>query len=155
MSAMRTITSVLFGNKDVRESNEVSPYGWDSCPIAGVVAVYADTYSKGDNIVLGYANKNQIATEGQSRMYSTDTAGALKYFVYCKDNQILIGTGTPTNHFTQWEALNTQLQSSVVNFINTQLPLIATGIAGGGGSYTPGTMSLNITTAKTDNILTN
>jgi hypothetical protein len=149
--AFRFVKTVCFGKNDVRESYEAGPYGFDSCPIPGVVAVYMDTVNKGDNVVVGYANANKIALPGESRMYSTDTSGVLKYFVYVQADKISIGTGTPVNHFTQYEALNMQL-TSYMNALNVA---ITAGVASAGGAYTPPTTPLDISTSKTTNILTN
>lgn len=150
VNAMRLIKAICFGKNDVRECNEVGPYGWDSCPQPGVVAVYMDTTSKGDNVIVGYANKGQICTPGESRMFFTDTAGALKYFVHVKEDKIVMGIGTPANHLTQWEGLNTALQAYFTS-LNTA---IGAGVVSGGGTYTPPSAP-SLTTAKTTNILIN
>ena len=150
-AAMRLVTAISFGKTRVQESNEAGPYGWDSCPIPGCAAVYMDTTSKGDNVIIGYVGKNQIAQPGESRMYCTDTNGTLKYFVYVKADKILIGNGTPVNHFVQWEALNTQLQAYFTD-LNKAIGL---GCTSGGGTYAPPTSPLDLSTAKTTNILTN
>ena len=159
LSAGRRLLQVIcFGKNDVRTPEECAPAGYDSSPIKDMIAIYAETTNRGLDTIVGYINESQIAKAGEVRIFSQDSSGAEKAHVYItaagKVNLGGTGSADNPNHATQWEALNTQMQSSIVNFINTQLPLIAAGIAAGGGSYTPGTMSLNITTAKLNNILT-
>lgn len=146
----RIVKAILFGKTDVRESTECSPYGWDSCSIPGVAAIYMDTSNKGDNVIVGYAGNLQICKPGESRMYSTDTGGALKYFIHIKSDKIIMGAGAPINHLMQWEAFNTALSA----YFTAQNTAIGTGIVSAGGTYTPPT-AIDISTAKTTNILIN
>ena len=161
-NAMRSVQALVSGNKTTGISGtptECLPYGFDSCPIPGIVAAYTVTENnRQPGVILGYVNKNQIAQPGESRVYSTDTTGTVKYFVYLQADKITIGTGTPANHFTQYEALNTALVTggdALVTQINNQLTEIAAGIAAAGGTYTPTDITLDISAAETTNILTN
>jgi hypothetical protein len=152
-AAKRFVDMVCTGKKDIRSVVETGPYGFDSAPIPGVRAVYVDTIGQ-QNITVGYIGKNQKAQPGESRMYSTDTGGVEKYFVYCYADKVAIGTGTPAKHFTRYEDLDTVLQDQITK-INTQLDAIATAIGGLGGSYVPVHIVEDFSSAKTDNILTN
>lgn len=152
-AAKRLVDMVCTGKADIRQVVETGPYGFDSSPIPGTRAVYVDTIGK-QSVTVGYIGKNQKAQPGESKMYSTDTGGVEKYFVYCYADKVSIGTGTPAKHFTRYEDLNTKLQDQISQ-INTQLDAISAGISGAGGAYAPVHIVEDFSSAKTDNILTN
>lgn len=154
VNGIRLLTALVTGKNDVREYYETSPYGWDSSPVANVKAVYMSTLNRGDNVNTGYIATDRIAQPGESRMYSTDSSGSTKYFVYCYTDKVVIGTGSPSNHLTQFEALNEKLQDQISQ-INTQLDAIQAGISSAGGSYVPVHIVEDFTGAKTNNILIN
>lgn len=81
-----------FGNKDVQTSLNCAPFGIDSNPIKDMVAIFAPTTDKGETVIIGYINKNQIAGVGEFRVFSTDQNGALKAFIWLKnDGTIQLG----------------------------------------------------------------
>lgn len=55
------------------------------------------------------------------------------------------------NSAVAYAPLNTQMQD-LVSQIQAELVKIQTGIVGAGGSYTPGTLSLDLTSAEVDNV---
>lgn len=120
-SVKRRITKITrYGKDDDTQTGlEASPYGIDSNPINGMVAVYAETASKGKQVIVGYLNKNQLAGVGEHRSYATDTTGALKFYIWQKaDGTCEIG-GT-TKHMTRFEDLETgfnQLKSDFNAFL--------------------------------------
>jgi hypothetical protein len=136
---------------------EVAPGGIDCPPVAGQLALYIETAKRNSPVFVGYVNKGLMAEPGERRIFAVDSSEAETVRVWLYGDKVEIGgtgaKGSNINHAVQWEALNTSMQNDIVTFINTQLGLIATGIAGGGGSYTPGTMSIDISAAKEDNIL--
>lgn len=153
----RTMVKVYkYGISDVQTPKQVSPFGLDSNPIKDMVAIYSKTDDAGTNIIIGYFNKNQLSQVGENRLYSTDENGNLKTFIWLKnDGKIQLG-GTD-NNLVLHAALNDALNKALVGLvpqIQQQLALIATGIAAGGGSYTPGTLTCNLDAAKTLNITT-
>lgn len=102
----RVIKVRAFGYSDIRTAKEISPFGIDSNPIKNMRAVYAETSSKGDRVIVGYLIPNQLADVGETRLFSTDSDGNLKtYFWLKKDGSIEIGAAA--NHMTQFEALQT------------------------------------------------
>ncbi len=152
-SVKRRITKVLkHGKNNVVTGLESAPYGIDSNPIADMRAIYSITEDTGKKVIIGYINKNQLASVGENRIYSTDSDGALKFFIWLK-NDGTCELGGDTDNAVRYSPLNTGLQQ-LVSDLQAQLTLIATGIAGGGGSYTPGTLSLDITDSKIDEIKT-
>lgn len=154
---VRIAKVLAFGKNDTRTAPEASPYGIDSNPIAGMQAIYGATAANGAVVILGYINTQQLAKTGEFRIYSTDSGGAEKTRIWLHaDGSIdLGGTGSASNtkHATQYEALNTQLQSQISK-INTELTKIATGITGVGGVYTPTPISVDFSSAKLNNIKT-
>lgn len=71
----RIIKILRLGNADVQTSDEVSSFGIDSNVPKDFIALYASTGQKGENVIIGYINKHQLAAVGESRIYSTNEAG--------------------------------------------------------------------------------
>lgn len=149
----RRITKVRRrGKDDVQTAIEIAPYGCDSNPIAGMRAIYSPTEDKGKKVIIGYINKDQLAEVGEHRLYSTDSNGVLKFFIWLKNDGTL-EIGGNSDNAVRYSPLNTGLQQFKSD-IQAQLALIATGIAAGGGSYTPGTLTLDISNSKIQQIKT-
>ena len=83
-SGERLIKFLRLGKEDIQEVVEVSPYGVDSNPIEGMVAIYAPTGQQGQAVIIGYVNKNQIAEPGETRIFSTDDSGTVKFDLFLK-----------------------------------------------------------------------
>lgn len=148
----RVIKFTRFGLNDTQTATEVAPFGIDSNPLINMVAVYAETASKGDAVIVGYINKDQLAASGEMRLFSKSANGDLKTFIWLKaDGKIQLG-GVVDNA-VRYSKLKDTIDS-VNQFLNEQLPLIAAGIATGGGSYSPGTANFDVTAAKIDEIQT-
>lgn len=148
--AKRLIVKHLgFGKSDVKTSISSAPYGVDANPIKDMIGIYMETEEKGRTVLVGYMNKNSLAAPGEVRFFSTDASGTLKSFVWLKNDGTVHLNGD-TDNLVKHSALNTALQAQV-NLINVELGKIATGIAAGGGAYTPAPISLNISTAKVNN----
>ena len=151
-SKWRIVKAYHRGISDVRTGYEIGPFGFDSNPIEGMKAIYSRTSVNGRPVIVGYINKNQAVNPGESRMYSVDEDGAVLIFVKCNDEgKILLGG--EADNAVRYAALDQQLQG-LITTLNAQLALIATGIATGGGSYSPATLTLDLTTAKINEILT-
>ena len=101
----RRLTKVrVLGLNDIRTAFEAAPFGTDANPIKDMRAVYAETASKGDRVIVGYINKNQLALQGEHRLYSTDANGNLQTWIWMH-NDGTIEIGGNANHFTQYEAM--------------------------------------------------
>lgn len=144
--ARRIIKFLRFGKNDVQTSFAVSPYGIDSHPIKNMIALYAETGEKGKTVIVGYINKNAMAEAGEVRLFSTDNNGSEKIFIWLK-NDGTAELGGSADNLARYKPIE-QLVTNLNNFLNQQLPLIASGIATGGGSYSPGTANFNISDAK-------
>ncbi len=168
MIATKYISSVITGGKrllkalcygrgtDIRTTQECMPYGVDSCPVANLTAVYASTDNMGQDVTIGYINKNQQAATGEFRFYSTNSDGDLQASGWLHADGKIVYTGTSiellgnANHATQYEALNTQLQ----NYITALNAAILSGVSSAGGTYVEPTTPLDLSTAKLTNIKT-
>lgn len=97
VAGKRMIKFLRMGKSDVREKPQVGPYGFDSCPIPDRIAVYSDTGEQGKSIVIGYINLNQLVNPGESRLYSEDENGNLKFYLWLKNNGTAEFGGTDDN----------------------------------------------------------
>lgn len=155
--AKRFIKALVSGTNNVQEVIEIAPHGIDSNPPNNKIGAYSTTNVQGVNFIYGYINNKQIAAKGESRVYSTDSSGVVKFNVWLRaSGECLLGRSIDeadyVDNLVRFTPLDAAIQSDIVAFINAQLPLIATGIAAGGGSYTPATMSVDISGAKVDEL---
>lgn len=131
-----------------------APFGDDSCPPQGWDAIYSETDTDEQPVIVGYVNTNCMAGEGEKRMFSMrlneDGTYTQMFYTWMKANGTYEIGGTNDN-LTRYAALNTALQAQISK-MQGQLTLIAAGIATGGGSYVPGDITLDITTAKINEI---
>jgi hypothetical protein len=148
----RIMKFLRLSKKDVQTAVEVGPYGFDSGAIKGMVAVYSKTIVDGKTVILGYWNKEQLAGIGELRLYGTNANGDLKCWTWLKNDGTyeVLGNG---DNMVRYKPLDDSLQS-FKNAISVELGKIATGIAGAGGSYTPGALSIDTSDAKIDRIKT-
>jgi hypothetical protein len=153
---IRQIKAALFSPDDARQAQEVAPSGYDAAPVAGVVALYIQTSKATQPVFAGYINANQLAKPGDVRIFATDADGNEVSRIWQSGGKIEIGGtgdfGSNSNHLTQFESLNTELQNEV-NQINAQLALIQTAITGLGGTYAKVDVTLDISTAKTTKLI--
>lgn len=85
-SGFRKIKIRRYGNTDIQTPNQATPFGIDSAPVAEMRAVYAETSKKGKPVIIGYLNKNLLAGNGETRLFSLDDEGALATFIWLKDD---------------------------------------------------------------------
>lgn len=148
----RVVKFTRFGLNDTQTATEVTAFGIDSNPLENMIAVYAETASKGDTVIIGYINKDQLAAPGEMRLFSKAANGDLKTFIWLKANGKIQLGGDADNAVRYSELKNTV--DSINQFLNQQLPLIAAGISTGGGSYSPSTANFDVSAAKIDEIQT-
>lgn len=136
LDAVRLIKFLGKGLSDVREREQVLPYGFDSNPIKGMVALYAETTEKGKSVIVGYLNKNQLADIGENRIFSTDENGSQQFYIWLKNN----GTceiGGNTKHMVRFEELETgfnQLKTDFNNLVTIFNAHVHSGVTPGVGS---------------------
>lgn len=152
-SFSRLVIKVLRNGKvDVQESIQVAPHGIDSRPVQDLVAIYMKSDQDGKSYVAGYLNRNAVAKIGETRIYSTDESGSEQTYIYLTDDG-KIRLGGNVDNLIRYSALDTQLQNQVTA-INGQLAAIASAIGGLGGTYIVTPITLDISTAKIDDIKT-
>jgi hypothetical protein len=151
------------GKSDTREAYQVTPFGDDSNPVnfEGMRAVFCDTEVKGDQIILGYIHPSQLSGIGEKRIFSTDSNGQVKFYIWLHSD----GTcdfGGSANHLAQYEALKTafdQLKSDFNDLVTKFNAHVHPGVTSGSSSttatITPGTpSSADMSGAKLDNLKT-
>lgn len=149
IDAVRLIKFLGKGTSDVREREQVLPYGFDSNPIKGIVALYAETTVKGKSVIVGYLNKNQLADIGENRIFSTDENGNQKFYIWLKNN----GTceiGGNAKHMVRFEELETgfnQLKTDFNNLVTTFNSHVHAGVTPGSGSTAVSPTPATTTTA--------
>lgn len=148
----RLIKMLRFGLSDIVEPKQAAPFGIDSNPIKGMVAIYADTAAKSSGVAIGYIAKDLVAEAGEIRIFSTDSDGNVKSYVWCKKDGKLQLAGDNDNA-VRYSPLNSGLQD-FKDLIQAELTKIQTGIIAGGGIYTPGILTIDISNAKIDEIQT-
>lgn len=147
----RRIVKVLaLGRSSVYEAFESAPHGVDANAPNKKNAVYAESLSNNTKVILGYINDSQKAEVGGFRIYSTNESGEEQNDIYLRANGD-IEIGGNTDNAVKWNRLNSsmnQLQAKV----NTNLYLIASGIAAAGGAYTPQLLSVSFNSSKSDKV---
>ena len=150
----RIIKFLRLGRSDVQDSIQVAPFGFDSCPVKDMIAVYGETSMKGETIIIGYINKNAVVDKGESRMFSIDpTTGVLKTYVKCT-NTGDIELGGNANNLVKHTALNTAMQNEAqaVNIELAKIAVVLNSLVP--GSYTVVPVTIDISPAKTENVKT-
>ena len=144
----KLIIKVLqFGAKTAKQT---APFGIDSNPLDNYTAIYADTLNAGESVILGYINKNYITEKGEIRLYSLDDDGAVQAYAFCRKNGNLELNGS---EFSAVRYENLKIAIDTQNsLINAELGKIAAALALIGGVYLPGTITTNLTNAKSESI---
>jgi hypothetical protein len=116
----RKIKLRRFGNGDVQTARQVTPFGIDSSPVKGMRAVYGETNKKGKPVIVGYLNKNLLAADGETRMFSLDSEGALATFIWIKaDGTMEIGGNADFMlRFSKTKEVIDELQSDIETLKN-------------------------------------
>lgn len=124
LTRRRLVKITRFGKNDTQTGIEASPYGTDSNPVKGMRAIYAETASKGEQVIIGYVNKDLLAGVGEHRIFSTDLLGNVVFSVWLK-NDGTCQIGGNLNHMTRYEALEVafnELQAKFNAFAAAYVP---------------------------------
>lgn len=150
----RLVKFTRLGKNDVQETEESAPFGFDSNPIKDMVAVYSPTEQNGQPVIIGYINKNQLSAVGESRIYSTDAAGELSFFLHLKND----GTaefGGNSDFLVRYSPLQTEVHrlrddlNGLISKFNTHIHVVTTPVA---GVPTPGAVSPTVSPATPSSI---
>lgn len=143
----RQIVKVLrYGEHDVQEAEQVAPFGIDSAPVKGMVAVFAETSVSGEPIVVGYMNEDALAQMGETRLFATNADGKLKTFIWLH-NDGTMELGGKVDNAVRYMPLNQGLQNYNA-LIGTELAKIATAIGTLGGAYVVAPPTIDVSASK-------
>ena len=148
----RIIKVLRLGKQDVQTPIQAGPFGSDVNPPANIRAVYVRTGTKGDTFIVGFINIDQVAEVGENRQFSTDTDGNLIFQARMR-NDGTYEIGGSQDNLIRFASFDTQIQKLSAD-INTELTKIASGIATAGGAYTPAPISIDMSSAKIDELKT-
>ena len=127
-------------------------YGDDSQPLKNMTAIYSPTAVNSEPVIIGYINTNQVAKEGEKRIFSQSLDGSLSFAIHLKtDGSCEIGGNV--DNAVRFNALQSSLASSDT-LLNAELAKIATAIGSLGGVYTVATVATDISSSKINEIKT-
>lgn len=133
-------------------AKECLPFGIDGFPLENMTAVYSNTSNASERVVIGYVNAQQLAAQGEVRMYSITPSkpDEVAAYVWCKADATVNLNGS-TFTAVRYENLNTGLQAAVTA-LNGELTKIQTAIVGLGGTYAKVNVTLNIANAQSPTV---
>jgi hypothetical protein len=143
----RILKVLQFGTKTAKEC---APFGFDSAAPENMTAIFSETSNAGESVIIGYINKNQLAEPGESRMYSVDSTGAVKAYIFAKKTGEVEINGNE-NFAVRFDPLNDALIEQQTK-INTELINIAAAISALGGTYINISINTNFETAKSETV---
>lgn len=178
--AKRSVVKILFqgkltnGQGDVRTPIEASAFGVDSNPTEGKIAIYAQSPQKGKYYIIGYLNTDRKALVGETRLFSTDDAGALQAYLWLRNNGQFLELNGNDNFAVKFNELKTEFNelkgkhndlvskynalavlmgTHVHPYINVAIPATTSASGTPGQAATPS--AANIDNAKNTKIKTN
>jgi hypothetical protein len=111
VSGKRILKFLKYGLSDVRTAPESAPWGIDCNAPKDAIAVYVKTEHNGDDVIIGYINRNQLAEIGGLRLYSENG------YMYLRQNGNLELLGN-SNFAVKYNELETAF-NEVKNDLNT------------------------------------
>ena len=143
----RILKVFQFGAKTAKES---SPFGFDSSAPENWTAIFGETSNKGESVIIGYINKNQLAEVGSSRMYALGSSGEVVGYVHSRASGVLELNGSAYSgvRFQNLKIATDQADS----LINAEFAKIAVSIAALGGSYIVAPVSTNLTSTESQTV---
>lgn len=112
--------AIIAGKGDIRTAKEAAPFGTDSNPVAGKVALFAKSETYGKYYIIGYPNTNCLADVGEHRIFSTDVNGELQTYIWLKNSGNLMELGGDVNwavKYTETKEELDKLKTSLNNLI--------------------------------------
>jgi hypothetical protein len=148
VNGKRILKFLKYGLSDVRTAPESAPWGIDCNAPKDAIAVYVKTEHNGDDVIIGYINRNQLAEIGGLRLYSENG------YIYLRQNGNLELLGN-SNFAVKYNELETAF-----NDLKQQWNTFATAYVPGGPANVglPPTANLcteQIELSKNDKIKTN
>lgn len=142
-NSTRILKVIQWGTKT---ADECAPFGDDSNPLEDMIAVYAETSENGEPVIIGYINENQIAAQGEKRMYSLKEDGTVSAYLWLKNDGKVLLNGDNDNLVKYLPLQNDLTQTSAL--INAELTKIQAALTSVGAVYVPAPLEINIENAK-------
>jgi hypothetical protein len=114
------------------------------------LAAYINSKTNGQPVIAGYLNANRQALPGEFRIYAVDDNGNEVAYAWLRKTGVLEVNGTAYNA-VRYAPLDTALQDMAAK-INAENVKIAAAITLLGGSYTPATVTVDISGAETNKV---
>jgi cob(I)alamin adenosyltransferase len=146
------IKVLRFGKKDVQTSLPVLPFGIDSKPVKNLMGIHSTTSDIGETVLIGYIYQSEKTKEGETRVYCTDILGNEMFDILMKNDGTVEFNGNADN-LVRFEALKTGLDN-MVTALNAELTKIQTAISSLGGTYAKQDVTLDIDSAKINEMKT-
>jgi hypothetical protein len=143
----RILKVLQFGTKTAKES---LPFGFDSAAPENMTAIFAETSNAGESVIIGYINNNQLADQGESRIYSVDSTGVVKAYLFAKASGVLELNGN-AYFAVRFDPLNDALLDQQTK-MNTELAKVAVSIGALGGEYINIPLTTNFETSKSETV---
>lgn len=105
----RLVKVLRYGKDDVQEVDEATTFGTDARAPKDWIAVYAETSTKDEPVVIGYLNKKQLSAVavGDHKIYSTsEDGGDVKFYMWMK-NDGTAEIGGDADHMVRYSKLET------------------------------------------------
>jgi hypothetical protein len=138
-------------------AEEYSPFGTDSRPPTGMIAVYLRTEVDGSEAIIGYLHRDRLAEVGEHRIYSTNADGTLQTYIWLKaDGTILLG-GTD-NFAVKFNELKTEFNklktsfNDLVTLYNAHTHVTSCGAGAGSATAPPLISRGSANTSNIDNV---
>ena len=71
---------------DTHEPIQIGPFGDDSCPPKGAKGIKTRTSTDAVHVVLGYFNRNNLASAGEKRLFAVQEDGTESFYLYLKND---------------------------------------------------------------------
>lgn len=140
--AVKEFFKILISQEDPKECQNVQNFGFDSKPAKGSKGLMISTASGKTNTIVGYILQSDKTEIGESRMYATDSSGTdIGDVKLNSDGEFVILDGS--DYATKYNSLKSDIAAFNI-LLTDELALIATGITGAGGAYTPTGLSIDI-----------
>lgn len=115
-ASKRVIKVLTLGRSASRTAHLVQPWGEDSNPV-GWKAIYADTGTTGQPVIIGFINPNVAVAKGEKKIFSTDADGVESTSLYLKaDGTMVLGGGA--DYAVRYSELETAFNTLRTDFNN-------------------------------------
>ena len=153
-----TVKVLRAGSDDVRETEQITPFGFTGRPVKDRIAIYSKASTDGDDYIIGYLNLNSEIEVGESEMFSTDEQGNVVMAITLR-NDGTAELGGDSDFLARFNELKAGFDELVSNFnthLNNYNAHIHTAPSGATGppSIFSNPSSASIDAAKIDNLKT-